>query len=226
MTGSRPPTVAGRAHLREVGITLPRAATAVPRSRWHDWARTVDALPRPKRSGSSRSGCTTISGRPAAGRCAGLRAVRRADGDRRRDLPGAARHYVLAAAYRPAALGEDDLDAGRDTPAGGSGSVSARAGRKTNGALTDTGSPTLRSVWRSAADHLEIVSRMLRPRHATFAGRHASVDDALPEPKSAGGRIRCSSAATGPRSRGGWRPASRMSSTSTRYAGRSPGPCR
>ena len=39
------------------------------------------------------------------------------------------------------------------------------------------------SGWPSCADHLEIITRMLRPGRATYEGAYAHVIDAIHEPK-------------------------------------------
>jgi hypothetical protein len=58
------------------------------------------------------------------------------------------------------------------------------------------------------SDHLEVISRMLGPGHATFAGQYASVDDAIHEPKSAGARIPVLIGGNGPKVT--WRLAARF----------------
>ena len=58
------------------------------------------------------------------------------------------------------------------------------------------------------ADHLEVISRMLAPGHATFVGRHARVEDAVHEPNSAGGRIPVLIGGNGPKVT--WRLAARF----------------
>ena len=45
------------------------------------------------------------------------------------------------------------------------------------------GFPPIRERLDQFGDHLEVITRMLGPGHATFEGRHASVRDAINEPK-------------------------------------------
>jgi len=45
------------------------------------------------------------------------------------------------------------------------------------------GFPDTRTRLATLADHLEVISRMLGPGHATFAGEHASVTDAINVPR-------------------------------------------
>ena len=43
--------------------------------------------------------------------------------------------------------------------------------------------PEPQSGWAILADHLEIITRMLAPGPATYAGTHAHVTEAIHEPK-------------------------------------------
>jgi alkanesulfonate monooxygenase SsuD/methylene tetrahydromethanopterin reductase-like flavin-dependent oxidoreductase (luciferase family) len=117
-------------------------------------------------------------------------------------------HLVLAAAYRPAALTAKMIST-LDVISGGRVELGIGAGWKEDEwRAYGYGFPDAPERLAILADHLEIISRMLRPGHATFAGRHASVDDAIHEPKSAGGRIPVLIGGNGPKVT--WRLAARF----------------
>jgi alkanesulfonate monooxygenase SsuD/methylene tetrahydromethanopterin reductase-like flavin-dependent oxidoreductase (luciferase family) len=98
-------------------------------------------------------------------------------------------HLVLAAAYRPAALTAKMIST-LDVIARGRVELGIGAGWKEDEwRAYGYGFPDAPERLAILADHLEVITRMLAPGHATWAGRHASVDDAIHEPKSAGGRI-------------------------------------
>ncbi len=63
-------------------------------------------------------------------------------------------------------------------------------------------------------DHLEVITRMLAPGRATYAGTYASVDDAINVPKGVQRHIPVIVGGNGRRTRQGSRSASRTSSTS------------
>jgi alkanesulfonate monooxygenase SsuD/methylene tetrahydromethanopterin reductase-like flavin-dependent oxidoreductase (luciferase family) len=98
-------------------------------------------------------------------------------------------HLVLAAAYRPAGLTAKMIST-LDVISGGRVELGMGAGWKEDEWLAyGYGFPDAPERLAILADHLEIISRMLAPGHATYQGRYASVVDAIHEPTSAGGRI-------------------------------------
>jgi alkanesulfonate monooxygenase SsuD/methylene tetrahydromethanopterin reductase-like flavin-dependent oxidoreductase (luciferase family) len=98
-------------------------------------------------------------------------------------------HLVLAAAYRPAALTAKMIST-LDVIAGGRAELGIGAGWKEDEwRAYGYGFPDAPERLAILADHLEVISRMLAPGHATWTGTHASVVDAIHEPKSAGDRI-------------------------------------
>jgi alkanesulfonate monooxygenase SsuD/methylene tetrahydromethanopterin reductase-like flavin-dependent oxidoreductase (luciferase family) len=98
-------------------------------------------------------------------------------------------HLVLAAAYRPAGLTAKMIST-LDVISGGRIELGIGAGWKEDEwRAYGYGFPNARERLAILEDHLEIISRMLAPGHATYEGRHASVIDAIHEPTSAGGRI-------------------------------------
>ena len=117
-------------------------------------------------------------------------------------------HLVLAAAYRPAGLTAKMIST-FDVIAGGRAELGIGAGWKEDEwRAYGYGFPDAPERLAILADHLEIISRMLGPGHATWAGHHASVDDAIHEPKSAGGHIPVVIGGNGPRVT--WRLAARF----------------
>ena len=117
-------------------------------------------------------------------------------------------HLVLAAAYRPAALTAKMIST-LDVISGGRAELGIGAGWKEDEwRAYGYGFPDAPERLAILADHLEIISRMLAPGHATFVGRHASVDDAIHEPKSAGDRIPVLIGGNGPKVT--WRLAARF----------------
>jgi alkanesulfonate monooxygenase SsuD/methylene tetrahydromethanopterin reductase-like flavin-dependent oxidoreductase (luciferase family) len=98
-------------------------------------------------------------------------------------------HLVMAAAYRPAGLTAKMLST-LDVISGGRVELGIGAGWKEDEwRAYGYGFPEARERLAILADHLEVISRMLGPGHATFEGRYASVIDAIHEPTSAGGHI-------------------------------------
>ena len=98
-------------------------------------------------------------------------------------------HLVLAAAYRPAGLTAKMLST-LDVIAGGRAELGIGAGWKEDEwRAYGYGFPEARERLAILEDHLEVISRMLGPGHATFRGRYATVEDAIHEPVSAGGHI-------------------------------------
>jgi F420-dependent oxidoreductase-like protein len=92
-------------------------------------------------------------------------------------------HLVLAAAYRNAAL-TAKMICTVDVASGGRAELGIGAGWKRDewDAFGYTFRPAAERL-DVLADHLEVISRMLAPGRATYAGRHASVADAINEPK-------------------------------------------
>lgn len=92
-------------------------------------------------------------------------------------------HVVLCAAYRNAAL-TAKMASTLDVITGGRMTVGIGAGWKEDEWLAygydypDT--PTRLAILR---DHLEVITRMLRPGRATYSGDHASVDGAINVPR-------------------------------------------
>ena len=117
-------------------------------------------------------------------------------------------HLVMAAAYRPAGLTAKMIST-LDVIAGGRAELGIGAGWKEDEWRSyGYGFPDAPERLAILADHLEIISRMLGPGHATFDGRYASVDDAIHEPKSAGGHIPVVVGGNGPKVT--WRLAARF----------------
>ena len=117
-------------------------------------------------------------------------------------------HLVLAAAYRPAGLTAKMLST-LDVISGGRAELGIGAGWKEDEwRAYGYGFPDPPERLAILADHLEVISRMLGPGHATYAGPHATVEDAIHEPKSAGGRIPVLIGGNGPKVT--WRLAARF----------------
>jgi alkanesulfonate monooxygenase SsuD/methylene tetrahydromethanopterin reductase-like flavin-dependent oxidoreductase (luciferase family) len=117
-------------------------------------------------------------------------------------------HLVLAAAYRPAGLTAKMIST-LDVIAAGRAELGIGAGWKEDEwRAYGYGFPDVPERLAILTDHLEVISRMLAPGHATWAGRHASVDNAIHEPKSAGGHIPVLIGGNGPRVT--WRLAARF----------------
>lgn len=117
-------------------------------------------------------------------------------------------HLVLAAAYRPAGLTAKMIST-LDVIAGGRAELGIGAGWKEDEwRAYGYGFPDAPERLAILSDHLEVISRMLAPGHATFLGRHARVEDALHEPTSAGGRIPVLIGGNGPKVT--WRLAARF----------------
>lgn len=117
-------------------------------------------------------------------------------------------HLVLAAAYRPAALTAKMIST-LDVISGGRAELGIGAGWKEDEwRAYGYGFPNAPERLAILADHLEVISRMLGPGHATWSGRYASVDDAIHEPKSAGARIPIVIGGNGPKVT--WRAAARF----------------
>jgi F420-dependent oxidoreductase-like protein len=92
-------------------------------------------------------------------------------------------HLVLAAAYRNAALTAKAIST-LDVVSGGRVELGIGAGWKQDEWLAyGYGFPDAPERLAILADHLEIITRMLRPGPATYEGRHAHVIDAIHEPK-------------------------------------------
>jgi len=92
-------------------------------------------------------------------------------------------HLVLAAAYRNAGLTAKAIST-LDVVSGGRAILGIGAGWKEDEWLAyGYGFPPARERLAILADHLEIITRMLAPGRATWVGEHASVHDAIHEPK-------------------------------------------
>ena len=92
-------------------------------------------------------------------------------------------HLVLAAAYRNAALTAKMIST-LDVVSGGRVELGIGAGWKEDEWLAyGYGFPDAPERLAILADHLEIITRMLAPGRATYEGGHASVHDAIHEPK-------------------------------------------
>ena len=92
-------------------------------------------------------------------------------------------HLVLAAAYRNAGLTVKAIST-LDVVSGGRAILGIGAGWKEDEWLAyGYGFPPARERLAILADHLEIIARMLAPGRATWVGEHASVHDAIHEPK-------------------------------------------
>lgn len=92
-------------------------------------------------------------------------------------------HLVLAAAYRNAALTAKMIST-LDVLSGGRVELGIGAGWKEDEwRAYGYGFPPARERLAILRDHLEVITRMLRPGRATYAGEHAHVIDAIHEPK-------------------------------------------
>jgi alkanesulfonate monooxygenase SsuD/methylene tetrahydromethanopterin reductase-like flavin-dependent oxidoreductase (luciferase family) len=92
-------------------------------------------------------------------------------------------HLVLAAAYRNAGLTAKMIST-LDVISGGRVELGIGAGWKEDEWLAyGYGFPGAPERLAILGDHLEIISRMLAPGRATYAGAHAQVIDAIHEPK-------------------------------------------
>jgi F420-dependent oxidoreductase-like protein len=92
-------------------------------------------------------------------------------------------HLVMAAAYRPAALTAKMIST-LDVVSGGRAELGIGAGWKEDEWVAyGYGFPRARERLAILEDHLEVITRMLAPGRATYAGTHASVVDAIHEPK-------------------------------------------
>jgi alkanesulfonate monooxygenase SsuD/methylene tetrahydromethanopterin reductase-like flavin-dependent oxidoreductase (luciferase family) len=117
-------------------------------------------------------------------------------------------HLVLAAAYRPAGLTAKMIST-LDVIAGGRAELGIGAGWKEDEwRAYGYGFPDAPERLAILADHLEVISRMLAPGHATWTGSRAAVVDAIHEPKSAGERIPVLIGGNGPKVT--WRLAARF----------------
>lgn len=88
-------------------------------------------------------------------------------------------HLVLAAAYRNAGLTAKMIST-IDVLSGGRAELGIGAGWKEDEWRSfGYGFPTARERLAILEDHLEIITRMLAPGRATYAGRHASVIEAI-----------------------------------------------
>ena len=117
-------------------------------------------------------------------------------------------HLVLAAAYRPAAL-TAKMASTLDVIAGGRLELGIGAGWKEDEwRAYGYGFPDVPERLAILEDHLEIITRMLAPGHATYHGRHARVEDAIHEPKAFGPRIPILIGGNGPKVT--WRLAARF----------------
>jgi alkanesulfonate monooxygenase SsuD/methylene tetrahydromethanopterin reductase-like flavin-dependent oxidoreductase (luciferase family) len=117
-------------------------------------------------------------------------------------------HLVMAAAYRPAGL-TAKMASTLDVIAGGRFELGIGAGWKEDEwRAYGYGFPDAPDRLAILADHLEVISRMLGPGHATYQGRHAQVHDAIHEPKAFGARIPILIGGNGPKVT--WRLAARF----------------
>ena len=92
-------------------------------------------------------------------------------------------HLVLAAAYRNAALTAKMIST-LDVVSGGRAILGIGAGwKRDEWESFGYGFPSAGERLDILEDHLEVMSRMLTPGRATYAGAHASVRDAINEPK-------------------------------------------
>ncbi|HVR31935.1 MAG TPA: LLM class flavin-dependent oxidoreductase [Acidimicrobiia bacterium] len=97
-------------------------------------------------------------------------------------------HLVLAAAYRNAALTAKAIST-IDVVSDGRAILGIGAGWKEDEWVAyGYGFPDAATRLEILADHLEIITRMMSPGRASFAGKHAHVVEAIHEPKSLRGR--------------------------------------
>ena len=98
-------------------------------------------------------------------------------------------HLVLAAAYRPAGL-TAKMASTLDVLSGGRLELGIGAGWKEDEwRAYGYGFPSAGERLAVLEDHLEVITRMLAPGRATYAGRYASVTDAIHLPKAHGERM-------------------------------------
>ncbi|MDQ3407973.1 MAG: TIGR03560 family F420-dependent LLM class oxidoreductase [Chloroflexota bacterium] len=92
-------------------------------------------------------------------------------------------HVVICTAFRnPALLAK--MISTMDVISGGRMEVGIGAGWKRDEWLAyGYGFPDTKERLATLADHLEVIKRMLAPGRATYAGQHASVEDAINVPK-------------------------------------------
>jgi F420-dependent oxidoreductase-like protein len=92
-------------------------------------------------------------------------------------------HMVVCTGFRNPGL-TAKLSSTLDVISGGRFELGIGAGWKEDEWLAyGYGFPPLRERLDQFGDHLEVIARMLAPGHATYEGRHASVRDAINEPK-------------------------------------------
>src|SRR6185312_7554838 len=92
-------------------------------------------------------------------------------------------HVVICTAFRNPALTAKMIST-MDSISGGRMDLGIGAGWKEDEWLAyGYGFPETSERLAILADHLEVISRMLAPGRATYDGRHASVHDAIHEPK-------------------------------------------
>jgi len=98
-------------------------------------------------------------------------------------------HLVLSAAYRNAGLTAKAITT-LDVISGGRAELGIGAGWKQDEWLAyGYGFPDAPERLAILADHLEVISRMLKPGRATYEGEHAHVRGAINEPKGIQDRI-------------------------------------
>ena len=117
-------------------------------------------------------------------------------------------HLVLAAAYRNAALTAKMIST-LDVVSGGRAILGIGAGWKEDEWRSyGYGFPPASQRLAILNDHLEIITRMMQPGHATYHGRYSHVNDAIHEPKSLKDRIPVVVGGNGPKVT--WRLAARF----------------
>lgn len=117
-------------------------------------------------------------------------------------------HLVLAAAYRNAALTAKMIST-LDVVSRGRAILGIGAGWKEDEWLAyGYGFPSAGERLAILKDHLEVITRMMQPGHATYQGRYSHVSDAIHEPKSFKDRIPVVVGGNGPKVT--WRLAARF----------------